>query len=398
MAEMPSPEAMKKRREAAAQYALMRDRPMSVADFAPEEEPPGVFAPESIEGPKIYDALRQGSLTPKGAPSATAAVAQELIGGPVAQTVGKVVKAAPLVGAAAEGLGSMAGRAKELVKGALKGKADEVVEGAATAGAKKADEAADAAKQWQEKGVESPYFKRWFGDSKAVDEGGKPMVVYHGTSRPNVSQFETDETPYGLMGTGAYFTESPLVASGYAARSAEQALRRGEKPASNVLPVYLSIKNPLDMDAPADVSRWIGALKKTPSAKNALKDLETLGTTPPRSRRVRQGSNEAAFKAVEQALADAGLSRAESAATARAVIKEMGFDGITHTGGASAAWATGKQMLDQRNLKHRVYVAFEPEQIKSATGNVGTFNPKDPRIAYGVGAGAVAEQVRKDDE
>ena len=177
MAEMPSPEAMKKRREAAAQYALMRDRPMSVADFAPEEEPPGVFAPESIEGPKIYDALRQGSLTPKGAPSATAAVAQELIGGPVAQTVGKVVKAAPLVGAAAEGLGSMAGRAKELVKGALKGKADEVVEGAATAGAKKADEAADAAKQWQEKGVESPYFKRWFGDSKAEDEGGKPLVV-----------------------------------------------------------------------------------------------------------------------------------------------------------------------------------------------------------------------------
>ena len=44
MAEMPSPEEMKKRREAAAQYALMRDRPMSVTDFAPEEEPPAAFA------------------------------------------------------------------------------------------------------------------------------------------------------------------------------------------------------------------------------------------------------------------------------------------------------------------------------------------------------------------
>lgn len=132
---------MKKRAQAAAQYAFMRDRPMSIADFAPEEEPPGVFAPESIEGPKIYDALRQASLTPKGAPSVTAAVAEELIGGPVAHTVGKVVKAAPLVGAATEGLGSMAGRAKELVKGALKSNADEVVEGAATAGVKKADEA-----------------------------------------------------------------------------------------------------------------------------------------------------------------------------------------------------------------------------------------------------------------
>jgi len=123
MAERPSPEEMKKRAQAAAQYAFMRDRPISLADFAPEEEPPGVFAPESIEGPKIYDALRQASLTPKGAPSVTAAVAEELIGGPVAQTVSKVVKAAPLVGAAAEGFGSMAGRAKEMVKGALKGKA-----------------------------------------------------------------------------------------------------------------------------------------------------------------------------------------------------------------------------------------------------------------------------------
>ena len=41
---------------------------------------------------------------------------------------------------------------------------------------------------------------------------------------------------------------------------------------------------------------------------------------------------------------------------------------------------------------------IDPAAIKSATGNVGTFDPKDPRIAYGVGAGAAAEQTSRDDE
>jgi len=31
--------------------------------------------------------------------------------------------------------------------------------------------------------TETPAFKRWFGDSKVVDENGKPLVVYHGTNR-----------------------------------------------------------------------------------------------------------------------------------------------------------------------------------------------------------------------
>jgi len=141
VSDMPSPEEMKKTRYEAARKALL-ERPMSLADFVPEEEPAGAFAsgsPASPEGRKVYRAMEQGSLTPQGAPSATALMAQEALGGPVVQAAGKALKAAPLVGAAAEGFSSMAGRAKELVKGALKGKADEVVEGAATAGAKKAD-------------------------------------------------------------------------------------------------------------------------------------------------------------------------------------------------------------------------------------------------------------------
>jgi hypothetical protein len=39
-----------------------------------------------------------------------------------------------------------------------------------------------AAKEWAEKGTDSSYFKRWFGESKAVTKSGKPAKVYHGTN------------------------------------------------------------------------------------------------------------------------------------------------------------------------------------------------------------------------
>jgi len=53
-------------------------------------------------------------------------------------------------------------------------------------------------------------------------------------------------------------------------------------------------------------------------------------------------------------------------------IKSKGYDGITHTGG----WNIGTK-------DHKVWIAFEPEQVKS-TLNEGTFNPDDPDMFKGV--------------
>ena len=63
---------------------------------------------------------------------------------------------------------------------------------ATTAGATTKDEKLNAIKEWKEKGTDSKYFKKWFGDSKVVDESGKPLVVYHG-SRSNFEVFEHKE-------------------------------------------------------------------------------------------------------------------------------------------------------------------------------------------------------------
>jgi DNA (cytosine-5)-methyltransferase 1 len=65
------------------------------------------------------------------------------------------------------------------------------------------------------------------------------------------------------------------------------------------------------------------------------------------------------------------------------VYREMGFDGIVIS--ADKEFGAGRkfgQRMPGINPDTEHWVAFEPTQVKSATGNVGTWNPKDPRHLY----------------
>lgn len=56
-------------------------------------------------------------------------------------------------------------------------------------------------------------FKRWFAGSKAVDSTGKPLVLYHGSSKVGrIDKFRKSRATSGPM---AYFTDDPAVASSY---------------------------------------------------------------------------------------------------------------------------------------------------------------------------------------
>jgi hypothetical protein len=70
--------------------------------------------------------------------------------------------------------------------------------------------------------VESDNFKKWFGDSKVVDDEGNPLVVYHGTTH-DFDSFELERGNTGnAVGTGYYFTTSPEDASiNYAGEGAD---------------------------------------------------------------------------------------------------------------------------------------------------------------------------------
>lgn len=86
-------------------------------------------------------------------------------------------------------------------------------------------------------------FYKWFGDSKVVDEQGRPLVVYHGTldkfdyfSKFKIgSRFSADEK-------GFFFINKENLAKDYA-RSEFDPTRKGY-----VMPVYISAINPLVID------------------------------------------------------------------------------------------------------------------------------------------------------
>ncbi len=207
---------------------------------------------------------------------------------------------------------------------------------------------------WEQKGTDSPFFKRWFGDSKVVDENGKPKVMYHGTSRGGFSEFNTYGSQYGLFGQGSYFTENKDIAQSYT--------NKGKGNNKQVYGVYLSIKNPLDMDA-----------KATPEFAARF---EELGVD------YKDGmTNEDVYRQIEDYYGDEQYPKWEAAEAIQDGISAAGYDGITHIGGRK-----------EGSTKHRVYIAFNPEQIKSATDNTGAFDGTNPDIRY-----SLAEVAEKQD-
>jgi hypothetical protein len=172
-------------------------------------------------------------------------------------------------------------------------------------------------------------FKNWFGKSKIVDGEGAPLRLYHGTSE-NFDVFkhpsETKGPKGGFIDTqGFYFTADPGVAEVYADHFGRN-LKLGPKgyirKAANqtIVPVYLRIENPfvVDMKKPFD----------HPS-----------------------------HQAIKQGRIDYEVM---------ANLKSKGYDGV---------------ILKTTNGGNE-YVAFDANQIKSATGNLGTFDINRPEIQY----------------
>lgn len=90
-------------------------------------------------------------------------------------------------------------------------------------------------------------FWNWFGDSYAVDEDGRPLVVYHGTDA-EFDTFDIEKSNNGVYGKGFYF--------GYTRRIPEA---HGKI----VLPVYLKIEKPLMVSSKATVKEIREKIKST---------------------------------------------------------------------------------------------------------------------------------------
>ncbi|MBL4860737.1 MAG: hypothetical protein JKX96_07755 [Acinetobacter sp.] len=177
----------------------------------------------------------------------------------------------------------------------------------------------------------TPEFKEWFGDSKVVDESGEPIVVYHGT----VADFE------------GFFPFSHFGTQGAANNILEPALDplHSDKFSPRILPVYLSIKNPLrisDSAAPHSIE----------DLAIELEDNDLIGVDDDGNTRL-----------------DYILEEDNESIRAERLLEEMAkteYDGFVY-----------KNLVEDAGADS--YIAASPTQIKSVH-NVGTFDPDDPRI------------------
>jgi diguanylate cyclase (GGDEF)-like protein len=223
--------------------------------------------------------------------------------------------------------------------------------------------------------TQTPAFRRWFGDSKVVDENGEPLVVYHGAN----AKFDAfDPSKIGALngrseGPGFYFTTDKNVAKMYEDRGKDGALYE----------VFLRIEKPMPYDTPALSRRKVAALLAETARQEiaADEDIEDWRdgylanyVYTPGFRTIEDAANEAAGmfdgsdNALDQISGIIGGGVASRIVNA-AVKKTLGFDGYVATGFSNAGTS-----------ENTIYVAMDPTQIKSATSNRGTFDPNDPNI------------------
>ena len=237
--------------------------------------------------------------------------------------------------------------------------------------------------------TDTPEFRKWFGDSKVVGEDGRPLVVYHGTAK-DFSVFDfgrsgesTGNT--GFYGSGSYFSQDAEDASAYASWA-----RRLEDDATNVMPVYLSIQNPLYIHVnPKDDVRRNKARASVGRLVDQLVSEGYFGKSPNKDEAGSLYARLTAF--VEKADFERAMgtlyNELKGGQAVTELAKRAGFDGV---------------MVDAYKRENNILaevVAFRPEQIKSAIGNIGQFDPSNPDIRYNVAdeGWSVSEPSKMDD-
>jgi hypothetical protein len=242
----------------------------------------------------------------------------------------------------------------------------------------------------------TPEFKQWFGQSQIVDEQGRPRVMYHGTAR-DITEFKPKQA-------GAIFvTEDPRFAEDFSYMSevwmidhatqflSEQEIKKAvaagvmkmaqgmpkqkqiqmlteilqfpidsvvrdpdateirneiakrlpSKP--NILPVYVRAENPFDFEN-----------------QGHLEAIRSMPGVPVHYQRIRRGE----WSAIEEP-------------DVQEAIQKAGFDSFYITEGG------------RKNL-----AVYDPNQLKSVTGNIGTYGQREPTINEAKQFGLTVEEAK----
>ncbi len=190
-------------------------------------------------------------------------------------------------------------------------------------------------------------------------DGPIPDVMLHGSPYGNIDEFDPyGRGGYGLFGMGTYLTDNPGIAASY---TKKQARKLGADADRSVYAVRQTVKNPLDMDAPANRAEWEATADRVLREDGAdfFRDLPESAT------------NEQYWREVEDYLSREQVTASEGAETMDALVRSLGRDGITHLGGGRVG----------NGPRHRVVIALDPEQtsIVDRMSIEQMLNPRQPR-------------------
>ena len=242
--------------------------------------------------------------------------------------------------------------------------------------------------------TESKEFKRWFGDwqndpanaSKVVNEDGKPKVLYHQTS----ADFTIFEPRH--EGAGTRDQDTPF---GIFMKSSDRNIGvKGEKQ----MALYARIVNPLRVTDRADL---MYQLKKiSPEYEKVSAELRSLNDAY-------QQKHEDAKKAFADYIVKWRQENPDASRTA--IYDDAGFNEVYEAeDNVLDEWETEARKVElrskeaiTRDLEKQgydgviiqtdkgsfgrstdAYIALHPEQVKSATDNVGTFDRSNPDIRF----------------
>lgn len=218
----------------------------------------------------------------------------------------------------------------------------------------------------------NPNFQEWFKGSAVANSQGKPVPVYHATRKE--SDFDefghSRDIGFHFGNLSAAYTRSGAIGSGDPDNVKSGAF-------------YLNIRNPLEM---RDMSSWIGMAM--------WDELQKLRVIPPADTFTKTWTLGTLQRKMIPLMKDPGITEEEIDATVNNLwrevigkyIKNAGYDGVVY---------------DNKYEGGISWIALDPTQIKSATSNIGTFNPVDPsflRGAAGPGLAAVPQQEGESEE
>ena len=176
-------------------------------------------------------------------------------------------------------------------------------------------------------------FLHWFGKSVVKDATGRPLVVMHGTRKGGFTAFDPAKTdPHQ---PGFYFTSDIFNANTYVGSTGGTLLDPAKSPLNTtmgVYRVYVKMERPFVFDARG--AEWNRL--RVPEFPNARKTYE-----------------------VAHAVKRTGL-----------------YDGVIFRNLRDSGGKTSY------NEPADVYVVFDPKNIKSATANLGTYDPNEPDIRF----------------